>query len=59
MWDGIKKFFKENYKLIIATFLIGLLAHGFAITNKLIADTNTILQIFITFSSFIYFMAID
>jgi len=37
MRKEIKRFFKENYKLIIATFLIGMLAHGFAVTNKLIA----------------------
>ena len=36
MRKEIKRFFKENYKLIIVTFLIGLLAHGFAVTNKLI-----------------------
>ena len=37
MKNAIKKFFKENYKLMIITFLIGMLAHGFAVTNKLIA----------------------
>lgn len=37
MWDKIKKFFKENYKLMLVTFLIGIFAHGFTITNKLIS----------------------
>ena len=36
MMNAIKKFFKENYKLMIVTFLIGILVHGFALTNELL-----------------------
>ena len=36
MKDKIIEFFKKNYKFILTIFLIGLLVHGFALTNELI-----------------------
>ena len=36
MKKEIKRFFKENYKLIIATFIIGFLVHCFVLTNEVL-----------------------